>query len=338
VTVALRSRRTGAGTRDPRIGRRIQLWCADALATWHGRLPVFTGSVDNVTEMTKHAALGDMAIMAEITASMVMALRERTGLPMMDCKKALQEVSGNQDAAVELLRKKGIKTQETRIGRETTAGRIAVFTDMSKKVGAMIELQCESAPVASSPEFVQFANDFAKQLALGPGAKTPDELLKQPSPSKPGQTLGQVKDDMFNRIREVFNLARIVRIDGPAGGYAHHTGSPGALVEVEGGTPEAAKDVAMHVAAKSPAVVAKEDLDPKAIEKEREILTEAARKEGKPENILAKMVEGRMKNFYAEQVLVEQPFIKEEKQTVGQMAQQAGMKVKRFVRWELAKA
>ncbi len=89
--------------------------------------------------------------------------------------------------------------------------------------------------VASSPEFVQFANDLAKQLATGPGAKTPDELLKQPSPSKPGQTLGQVKDDMFNRIREVFNLARIVRIDSPTGGYAHHTGSTGVLIEVEGG-------------------------------------------------------------------------------------------------------
>ncbi|HVU86331.1 MAG TPA: translation elongation factor Ts, partial [Pirellulales bacterium] len=201
----------------------------------------------------------------------------------------------------------------------------------------MIELQCESAPVASSPEFVQFANDLARQLATGPGAKTPEELLKQPSPSKPGETLGQVKDDMFNRIREVFNLARIVRIDAPAGGYAHHTGSPGVLVEVEGGTPEVAKDLAMHVAANKVAAVTKEDLDPATVAKEREILTEAARGEGKPENILAKMIEGRMKNFYAANVLTEQPFIKDDKKTVGQMAKEAGMKVKKFVRWELGK-
>lgn len=275
--------------------------------------------------------------MAEITAKAVMALRERTGLPMMDCKKALQEVGGNEDAAVEFLRKQGIKTAETRIGRETSAGRIAVYVDMAKGVAAMIELQCESAPVASSPEFVQFANDLARQLATGPGAKTPEELLKQPSPSKPGETLGQVKDDMFNRIREVFNLARIVRIDAPAGGYAHHTGSPGVLVEVEGGTPEVAKDLAMHVAANKVAAVTKEDLDPAAVAKEREILTEAARGEGKPENILAKMIEGRMKNFYAANVLTEQPFIKDDKKTVGQMAKEAGMKVKKFVRWELGK-
>ena len=275
--------------------------------------------------------------MAEITASAVMALRQRTGLPMMDCKKALQESGGDQEAAVEFLRKQGIKTQETRIGRETTAGRIAVYTDMAKKVGAMIELQCESAPVATSPEFTQFANDIAKQLALGPGAKTPDELLMQPSPSKPGQTLAAVKDDMFNRIREVFNLARIIRIDGPTGGYAHHTGSPGVLVEVTGGTPEAAKDVAMHIAAHKPKVVAKEQLDRAAVEKEREILTEAARKEGKPENIIGKMVEGRLKNFYAENVLNEQPFLKDDKKTVGKVASEADMQIKRFVLWELAK-
>jgi elongation factor Ts len=275
--------------------------------------------------------------MAEITASAVMALRQRTGLPMMDCKKALQETGGDQEAAVTWLRKQGIKTAESRIGRETTAGRIAVYTDMAKKVGAMVELQCESAPVAGSAEFAQLANDLAKQLALGPGAKTPDELLKQPSPSKPGQTLGEVKEDMFNRIREVFNLARIVRIDVPAGGYAHHTGTPGVLLEVEGGTPEVAKEIAMHIAAQRPAAVVKEDLDPTAVEKEREILTEAARKEGKPENILAKMVEGRMKNYYADKVLSEQPFVKDDKKTVGKVAGEAGMKLKRFVLWELAK-
>jgi len=276
--------------------------------------------------------------MAQITASAVMELRQRTGLPMMDCKKALQESGGDQEAAETLLRKQGIKTAETRIGRETTAGRIAIYTDLAKGVGAMVELQCESAPVAASAEFVQYANDLAKQLALGPGAKTPDDLLKQPSASKPGQTLGEVKDDMFNRIREVFNLARIVRIDAPAGGYAHHTGTTGALLEVEGGNPDVAKEIAMHIAAMRPLVVAKEDLDPKDVEKERDILTEAARKEGKPENILAKMVEGRMKNFYADKVLAEQPFVKDDKKTVGAVANEAGMKLKRFVRWELAKA
>jgi len=275
--------------------------------------------------------------MAEITAADVKALREQTGLPMMECKRALQETGGNQQAAVEWLRKQGIKTKETRIGRETTAGRIAVYADVAEGIGAMIELKCESAPVASSAEFKQFANDLARQLAKGPGAKTAEDLLKQPSPSKPGQTLADVRDDMFNRIREVFNLSRIVRITGPCGGYAHHDGSSGALVEVAGGTTEVAKDIAMHIVAQKPQVVTKEDLDPSAVDKEREILSAAARREGKPENIIGKMIEGRLKNFFAEKVLVEQPFVKDEKLSVGQLAKQAGMKIVRFVRWELGK-
>jgi len=276
--------------------------------------------------------------MAEITAAMVKALRERTGLPMMDCKKALQETAGDEQQAVDWLRKQGIKTKETRIGRETSAGRVAVYADHAKGVGAMIELMCESAPVANSPEFVAFANDLAKQLAVGPGAKTAEELLAQKSLSKPGMTFGEQKDDMFNRIREVFNVGRVLRIDAPCGAYAHHDGSLGALVEVSGGTADAAKDIAMHVAAnKSTTVVRKEDLDPAAVDKERAILTEAARAEGKPENIIAKMIEGRLKNFFAEQVLLEQPFVKDDKQTVGKIADAAKMKVVRFERWELGK-
>jgi elongation factor Ts len=275
--------------------------------------------------------------MPEITAAAVKALRERTGLPMMECKKALQETAGDADAAVDWLRKQGIKTAETRVGRETSAGRIAIHIDAGKGVGAMIELQCESAPVAGSEDFIAFANDLAKQLATGPGAKSPEELLGQPSPSKPGQTLAEQKDDLFNRMREVMNLARVVRIVGPCAGYAHHTGGVGVLVEFAGGNADLARSVAMHIAASHPKVVSTADLDPKVIDKEREILSAAARTEGKPENIIAKMVEGRLKNFYAECVLLEQPYVKEPEKTVGKIAAEAGMQVKRFVHWALAK-
>ncbi len=276
--------------------------------------------------------------MAEISAAAVKRLRESTGLPMMECKRALEATSGDEAAAVKKLREEGKKTQETRLGRDTLAGRIAVYTDMGRGVGAMIELMCESAPVAGGPDFKQFANDLAKQLALGPGAATAEELLSQPSPSKPGQTLAQEKDDMFNRMREVFKVGRIVRFNGPTGGYAHHDGSLGAVVEVTGSNAEAAKDIAMHVTAKKPHAVTKEDLDPAEIEKEREILAAAARREGKPENIIAKMIDGRLRNFFAERVLLEQPFVKEESQTVGAVAKKAGLSIKRFVRWELGKA
>jgi elongation factor Ts len=275
--------------------------------------------------------------MAEISTAAVKGLRERTGLPMMECKRALQETGGNEAAAVDWLRKQGIKTQETRLGRDTAAGRIAVFADVALGAGAMIELFCESAPVSNSPDFRQLASDLAKQLATGPGATTAEELLAQPSPSKPGVTLNQQKDELFNRMREVVKVGRIQRFKAPSGGYAHHDGSIGALVEVSGGENDTAKEVAMHVAAQKPKVVAKEDLDPADIDKEREILSVAARTEGKPENIIAKMVEGRLRNFFSEKVLLEQPFVKDDQQTVGQMAKKSGMQIKRFVRWELGK-
>ncbi|MDH3717946.1 MAG: translation elongation factor Ts, partial [Planctomycetota bacterium] len=217
-------------------------------------------------------------------------------------------------------------------------GRFATYTDFAAPVAAMIELRCESAPVANHEEFIQLANDIAQQLATGPGAATPDELLDQPSPSQAGKTLRAQKDDLFNRIREVFNLARIMRIDAASGAYTHHAGvTKGVLLEVQGGNADAAKDVCMHIAAMNPAAVNKEELDEALVRKEREILTEAARSEGKPENIIEKMVDGRMRQFYAQQVLSEQPFVKDDKQTVGKYASANGMKLIRFVNWDLGK-
>ena len=177
------------------------------------------------------------------------------------------------------------------------------------------------------------------QLATGPGAASPDELLEQASPSKGGASLREQKDELYNRIREQFNLARILRIDATCGGYTHHAGATkkGALVVVSGGTPDVAKDVAMHIVAMAPSAVRKEDLDPALVDKEREILTEVAQKEGKPENIIEKMVEGRMRTFYEQHVLNEQRFVKDEKQSVGKYADAAGMKLVRFDSWELGK-
>ena len=278
--------------------------------------------------------------MAEITAAAVMALRDKTGLPMMECKKALLECGGNTEEAVEWLRRQGVKTQAMRADRETSTGRLAVYADPAKNVGTIIELKCESAPVANSQDFKALAEDIATTLALGPGAKTPAELLAQKSHAHPDKTLAEIKDDLFNRMREVFDLARICRIDAPCGGYAHHDGSKGAIVEIAGKTtgPDAAtvaKDISMHVVALAPQAITKEDLDPAAVAKEREILTEAARGEGKPENIIAKMFEGRLRNFFSQCVLLEQPFVKDDKQTVGQLAKSAGLEVKRVENWKL---
>ncbi len=276
--------------------------------------------------------------MADITAAAVKSLREKTGLPMMDCKRALQQSDGDEAAAIEELRKKGAKTQETRAGRETAFGRTGLYVSLDPGVGAMVELKCESAPVAKHEEFIQLANDLAQQLATGPGAATPDELLDQPSPSQEGMTLREQKDDLFNRIREVFNVTRLVRIDEPCGGYSHNAATvAGVLIQVEGGSDEVAKDVAMHVAAMRPSVLAVAELDPEEVAKEREILAEAARSEGKPEKIIEKMVEGRLRNYYAQRVLLEQPFVKDDKLTVGRFAAKNDMKIVRFIHWELGK-
>jgi elongation factor Ts len=272
--------------------------------------------------------------MPAITAALVKELREETGLPMMDCKKALEEADGDKALATKNLRESGKKLMSIRADRATEEGRIAVYTSVGGKVGAMVELQCESAPVASNDEFKQLANDLAQQLATGPGAATPDELWAQLSPSQKGKTLRDVKDDLENKIREVFRLARLVRVDAPTGGFVHGA-KIGVLVEVDGGSDDLAKEVALHVAAMNPKAASKESLDPALVAKEKEIQKERARQEGKPENIIEKMIEGRMGNFYAENVLEEQPFVKDPATTVGALAKKGGMKVKRFIRWAL---
>jgi elongation factor Ts len=276
--------------------------------------------------------------MAEITASLVKELREETGLPLMDCKRALQETSGDKEAALRKLRESGKKVMAMRQDRSTDEGRIAIYTSMKPGAGAMVELQVESAPVAKNDEVIALANDLAKQLATGPGAKTAEELWKQPAPSRKGSTLEEWKDELENKIREVFRLGRIVRVDAPTGGYVHHDAKSGVLLVVEGGNEELAKSIAMHVAAMRPKATTTAELDKTMVDKERAILSEQARKEGKPENIIERMIEGRMRNFYAEHVLSEQPFVKDDKQTVGKVASAGGMKLVKFIRWQLGEA
>ncbi len=276
--------------------------------------------------------------MAEITAVMVKALRDSTQLPMMECKRALAESDGDMEAAKQKLREAGKKFMGKRQDRSTEEGRIAFFGRSDSRAGAIIELQCESAPVATNEEFIQLANDLAEQLAKGPRVASAEELWSQPSLSREGITLEEQRDELQNKIREVFRLARLERIDGTCGGYVHHDAKSGVLLQVEGGNDELAKDVSMHVAAMKPLAITKEDLDPTEVDKERATLSEAARKEGKPENIIEKMVEGRLRNFFAERVLEEQPFVKDEKQTVGKYAKAGGMKLVRYIRWQLGES
>jgi len=273
--------------------------------------------------------------MAEITAKTVKDLRDRTGLPMMDCKKALDECDGDSDAAVQWLRERGAQVFSKRADRSTDFGRFGIVSGHDQPVAAIVELKCESAPVTQNEEFIQLANDLATCLAQS-NASDVDELLSQPSPSVEGSTLGEQKDELFNRTREIFNIGRMIRIEGTCAGYEHNSGTvAGVLLEVEGGNGEAARDICMHIAAMRPEGLSPADIPEETVAQEREVLRQAALKEGKPENIVDKMVEGRLKNFFAGKVLTAQPFVKDDKVTVEEYAEANGMKLKQFIHWEM---
>ncbi len=278
--------------------------------------------------------------MSEITAAKVKAFRERTGLPLMECKSALTEAGGDEEKAVAILRERGEKLGDKRADRETAFGRYGLYCGLEKSQGAIVELKCESAPVTQNAEFIQLADDMAQALATtSENVTTADELLALPSPSKSGVTLGEQKAELFNRIREKFDVGRMSKVDGTCGGYCHNSGTvAGVLIHVEGGSDDAAKDVAMHIAAMRPSALSKEDLDQAEVDKEREFLRSAALKEGKPEKIVDKMVEGRLRQFFSEKALLEQPFVKDDKQSVGQYAKGNNMEIKDFVFYILGQA
>lgn len=278
--------------------------------------------------------------MVEITAAAVRALRDRTDLPMMECKKALVEANGNEDAAVEILKKSGMKAIDKRKDNATSEGRIFISVADDLSVAGMVELQCESAPVAKSDDFRILGEQCAKQLQKGPGASTPEELLAQSAPDRPGTTLADLHLEVVNKIREKIVVARVLKATGPVNGYVHHDGKTAVLFQAEGKvgptTSEILRDVAMHVTSMKPKAVVPSDLDPQIVATERARLSEEAKASGKPANIIDKIVDGRMKVFYAEQgVLVEQPFVKDDTKTVSKALADAGLKASRFTRWIL---
>ena len=275
--------------------------------------------------------------MAEITAAAVKALREKTDLPMMECKKALTEAGGDEAKAIEILREQFKKVQEKRAGNTTAEGRIFIATRDGVYEAAMVEIQCESAPVATGEVLQKWGQAMADHLLSGPGAETPEELLGQTA-SGATQSFQQQYEEIVNKIREKIVVNRICRIKGPVGAYVHHDYKTGVLFTVTGETAsqDTLRDVAMHIAALQPAVTNTDDLDKAAVQAERDRLIAEAKASGKPDNIIEKMVEGRMKVFYAEQgVLVFQPFAKDDSKTVGQALSEAGLEATGFQRWQV---
>jgi elongation factor Ts len=275
-----------------------------------------------------------------ITASLVNELRQRTSRPMMECKKALVETGGDMEQAEKRLRETG---HVAKGDRTTGEGRIAVAIDPAKQVGAMIEMLCESAPVAKSELFVTLAGDLAKQVAIE-GEAAPDQLLDHKLIGDPSRTVRDRIADVVNVIREAMKVGRMVRLQGHLGSYVHHDGSIGVLLQVEGNSADhqLLRDVCMHIAATKPIAVRREDVPADVVEKEKEIaraqIANDPKNAGKPANILDKIAEGKLKTFFAESVLVDQPFVKDATKTVGQLLQSAGLKVVRFVRYKVGEA
>ena len=273
-----------------------------------------------------------------ITAQDVKRLREQTGVGMMDCKKALQEAGGNFEKAIELLRKQGQKVAARRADRDATEGVVAVATTDDKNTGVILEVNSETDFVARNEEFTSFAEQMAT-LAL---SKRPaDRAAFLSFDFDGGRTVEQALTDMTGKIGEKIDVRRVSVVEttngGQVVGYVHPGSKLGVLVEMsgEGDLQIAGLDVAMQAAAMNPIAATRDDVPTEIQEKELEIGREAARNEGKPEHILDKIATGKLERYFKDNVLVEQPFVKDSSMTVKQMLQNADAKLKQFVRFGL---
>jgi len=254
--------------------------------------------------------------MPEITAAQVKALRERTGLPMMDCKNALAEAAGDPEKAIEILRKRGADMADRKAGRETSEGRIACHVDENRRVGAILEIRCESAPVANNPEFKALAQSLAEAATLADHTPSLEDLLAAPCPGRPGRTCRDLLHEVVNKIRENMQVIRVDRLEGgQLGCYVHFNGKLGVLVKLDGDSApgDLVADLCMHICAMKPLALSREEVNPALVEKEREIARAQASSSGKPAHLVDKIAEGKMNRWYGEHVLLEQEFANPEK-------------------------
>lgn len=287
--------------------------------------------------------------MAEITAAQVKELREKTGAGMMDCKKALTEAKGDSDEAIKILRKKGLAAASKKAGRITSEG--VAHADIIGGNAIAVEVNAETDFVAQNTEFRELVDGIARIVASSK-AESVDAVVDQKWPGDAeGRNLAQIIAEKIAKIGENISLRRFVRFEGSPtvefGTYIHGNGKIAVVVELraEGGDRQKlraiARDVAMHVAAADPRFLRREEVTESVLATENEIAREQALKSGKPENVVDKIVSGKMEKFYGESVLLEQPYIREEKTTVRQMvdrqAKDAGTKaeITRFARFKV---
>jgi elongation factor Ts len=269
--------------------------------------------------------------MAEITAAMVKELREKTDAPMMECKKALAEAGGDMTKAEEILRVKLGNKASKAASRIAAEGVVAIDVDNDNKVGAMVEVNSETDFVAKNLDFVQFAREVAKLVA----ARNPVDVQQLAALPLAGATVDAARTALIGKIGENISIRRFARIEakGRLASYVHGGSKIGVLVDIVGGDPEMARDVAMHIAASKPAALDASGVSPDTLATERRIAVEKAREAGKPEPMLDRIAEGTVQKFLREVTLLGQVFVKAEdgKQTIEQLLQANGASVKDFV-------
>lgn len=273
--------------------------------------------------------------MANYTAADVKALREKSGAGMMDCKGALDEANGDVNKALEVLRLKGLKGVAKREGRSTSNG--LVVARVSGGTGYLIELACETDFVAKADKFVALADSVADAIQAA-GAKDLDSAL---AANLDGKSVADVINDEAAIMGEKVELRRIAVVEGDkVDAYMHRTSKDlppqvGVLLAYSGDDADTAHDVSVHIAAFSPTALSREDIDAEVVATERRIAEETARNEGKPEAALPKIIEGRVNGFFKENVLLEQDFAKDNKQSVGKVLETSGLSAKAFVRFRV---
>jgi elongation factor Ts len=276
--------------------------------------------------------------MSTISAKDVKRLRDSTGVGMMDCKKALQEADGDFDAAIELLRKKGQKVADKRAEREASEGVITVATTDDHAVGVIAEVNSETDFVARNEDFTGYA-DKITDLILRERPADLDAL--HALDFEGGRTVGESVTDMTGKIGEKIEVSRFEIVEAAGGNqivtYVHPGSKLGVIVEMkgEGDAEEAGRDVAMQVAAMNPVAATRDDVPEDVKQKELEIGREAARNEGKPDHILDRIATGKLERFYKDNVLVDQPFVKDSSMTVQEMLKKQGFEIVRYVRFAL---
>jgi elongation factor Ts len=267
--------------------------------------------------------------MAEITAGMVKELREKTDAPMMECKKALAEANGDLGKAEEILRVKLGSKASKAAGRIAAEGVVVTFIAADQKLGAIVEVNCETDFVAKNEDFLAFAKNLAELAAK----QNPTDVAALAGLSLNGATVEATRAALVGKIGENVSIRRFVRIDakGKLVQYIHGGAKIGVLVDISGGDEALAKDLAMHIAASKPVALAREEVSPALIQKERDIAAAKAAESGKPAEIVAKMVEGSVAKYLKDVTLLGQPFVKDDKQTIEQLLKSKGASVARFV-------